>query len=101
MALVKKITLKQQVEETGLSKQVIFTGIVDDIELSCLYEIRDIFVMPHRQVETTLDTEGCPTVFLEAGALGIIAYCAIAYIFDRYLNYGIYGLIGERVAVLM
>lgn len=66
----KEKILKQQVEETGLSEQVVFTGIVDDIELSCLYEICDIFVMPHRQIETTLDTEGCPTVFLEASAHG-------------------------------
>jgi len=62
--------LKQEVEETGLSRQVIFTGRTDDIELSCLYEICDIFIMPHRQIETTLDTEGCPTVFLEASAHG-------------------------------
>lgn len=62
--------LIKQAEKSGLNNHVIFTGIVDDIELSCLYEICNIFVMPHRQVETTLDTEGCPTVFLEASAHG-------------------------------
>lgn len=66
----KERKLKQDVEEAGLSEQVIFTGMVDDEELSSLYEICDIFVMLHRQVETTLDTEGCPTVFLEASAHG-------------------------------
>ena len=66
----KEKNLVQHVQEAGLSNQVVFTGIVDDIELSCLYEICDIFVMPHRQVHSTLDTEGCPTVFLEASAHG-------------------------------
>jgi phosphatidyl-myo-inositol dimannoside synthase len=65
-----ELKLKREVEEAGLNKQVIFTGLVDDMELSCLYEICDIFIMPHRQLETTLDTEGCPTVFLEASAHG-------------------------------
>lgn len=62
--------LKQQVIDAGLTEQVIFAGRVDDGELSCLYEICEVFVMPHRQVPDTLDTEGCPTVFLEASAHG-------------------------------
>jgi len=66
----QEATLRQQVREAGLGEQVIFAGRVGDTELTCLYEICDVFVMPHRQVQTTLDTEGCPTVFLEASAHG-------------------------------
>lgn len=62
--------LEQQVAAAGLEGRVIFAGRVDDGELNCLYEICDIFVMPHRQLADSLDTEGCPTVFLEAGAHG-------------------------------
>ena len=62
--------LFKQVEVFNLSKQVIIIGNINDIELSSLYELCDIFVMPHREVKNTLDTEGCPTVFLEASAHG-------------------------------
>ncbi len=63
-------TLKQQVQDMGLASQVIFAGRVDDTELACLYEICEVFVLAHRQLPDSLDTEGCPTVFLEAGARG-------------------------------
>jgi phosphatidylinositol alpha-1,6-mannosyltransferase len=63
-------SLKAQVVRAGLSATVIFSGRVSDDEIAAFYEICDVFVMPHRQLENTLDTEGCPTVFLEAGAHG-------------------------------
>jgi phosphatidylinositol alpha-1,6-mannosyltransferase len=66
----QETALKQQVREAALGDRVVFAGRVDDAELACLYEICDVFVMPHRQIPTTLDTEGCPTVFLEASAHG-------------------------------
>ncbi|MEW5895446.1 MAG: glycosyltransferase family 4 protein [Candidatus Omnitrophota bacterium] len=62
--------LRQQAVNLGLNDDVIFAGRVNEEELTCLYEICEVFVMPHRQVPGTLDTEGCPTVFLEAGAHG-------------------------------
>lgn len=66
----QEILLRRRVQELGLDEHVVFAGRVDNEILNCLYEICDIFVMPHRQVSGTLDTEGCPTVFLEASAHG-------------------------------
>jgi phosphatidylinositol alpha-1,6-mannosyltransferase len=63
-------SLKKQAQHLGITSQVIFAGRIDDYKLNCLYDICDIFVMPHRQIKNTLDTEGCPTVFLEASAHG-------------------------------
>jgi phosphatidylinositol alpha-1,6-mannosyltransferase len=60
--------LRNMVAEMELQNQVIFAGRVSDEDLNILYEICDIFVMPHRQIEENLDTEGCPTVFLEASS---------------------------------
>jgi phosphatidylinositol alpha-1,6-mannosyltransferase len=62
--------LKEQVRRAGLEDYVLFTGGIDDDELACWYEICDIFVMPHRSLPEIRDTEGCPTVFLEASAHG-------------------------------
>ncbi len=62
--------LKEQVRRAGLDNYVIFAGEVSDDELACWYEICDIFVMPHRNLPEIRDTEGCPTVFLEASAHG-------------------------------
>jgi len=63
-------SLRMRSGEAGLDAHVIFTGLVDDSELACLYEICDVFVMPHREIRDTAETEGCPTVFLEASAHG-------------------------------
>lgn len=63
-------TLRQSVKDLCLGEHVIFAGRIDNETLNGLYEISDIFVMPHRLVPNTLDTEGCPTVFLEASAHG-------------------------------
>ncbi len=62
--------VKDQVRLTGLGDSVIFTGRAPDEEVAALYELCNVFVMPHRQLANNLDTEGCPTVFLEAGAHG-------------------------------
>lgn len=62
--------LRELVRRTGVEDYVLFTGRIDDSELSCWYEICDVFVMPHRELPSNRDTEGCPTVFLEAGAHG-------------------------------
>jgi phosphatidylinositol alpha-1,6-mannosyltransferase len=62
--------LKEMVRQAGLQNSVLFTGEIENNELACWYEICDIFVMPHRELPETRDTEGCPTVFLEAGAHG-------------------------------
>ncbi len=62
--------IMQIVKSAHLDDRVIFAGRVDDAELACLYEICDVFVMPHRLIQETMDTEGCPTVFLEASSHG-------------------------------
>jgi phosphatidylinositol alpha-1,6-mannosyltransferase len=62
--------LKELVRQAGLQDYVLFTGGIDNNELACWYAICDIFVMPHRNLPAIRDTEGCPTVFLEASAHG-------------------------------
>jgi phosphatidylinositol alpha-1,6-mannosyltransferase len=66
----QEVALHQRTHDLGLGAHVVFAGRIDNEELNCLYEICDMFIMPHRQVPSTLDTEGCPTVFLEASAHG-------------------------------
>ncbi|HBL22523.1 MAG TPA: hypothetical protein DDZ40_00205 [Deltaproteobacteria bacterium] len=61
--------LQALVQETGVENEVTFAGAVDEEDLQSLYNLCEIFVMPHRELENG-DTEGCPTVFLEAGAHG-------------------------------
>ena len=46
-----------------------FAGFVLDTEKAAFFDLCDVFAMPHRQLADA-DTEGCPTVFLEAGAHG-------------------------------
>jgi phosphatidyl-myo-inositol dimannoside synthase len=62
--------LRRKVRGADLDEVVCFAGLVEDAELACLYDLCDVFVMPHREVPATADTEGCPTVFLEASARG-------------------------------
>jgi phosphatidylinositol alpha-1,6-mannosyltransferase len=61
--------LQKLVDELGLRNHVIFSGFVDDDELAALYNLCDVFALPHKELEDG-DTEGCPTVFLEANAHG-------------------------------
>lgn len=58
------------INSLGLNEHVAFAGCADNAELSALYDLCDVFVMPHRELPGTNDTEGCPTVFLEASAHG-------------------------------
>jgi len=57
-------TLKEKVENLGLSEHVVFTGMVDEAEKADLYRLADVYVMPSRG-------EGFGFVFLEAMACGI------------------------------
>ncbi len=61
--------LKESAIELGVGDKVHFAGFVADEELPAYYEVSDVFAMPHRELPDG-DTEGCPTVFLEAGAHG-------------------------------
>ncbi len=59
--------IKSDIERKGLSSNVHLLGKLSDADLKWQYENADIFVMPHIELENG-DTEGCPTVFLEAGS---------------------------------
>ncbi|MFI5212914.1 MAG: glycosyltransferase family 4 protein [Gemmatimonadales bacterium] len=56
-------------ESAGVRDRVTFAGFVPDESLGALYELCDVLALPHRQLSNG-DTEGCPTVFLEANAHG-------------------------------
>lgn len=53
----------------GVSTYIRFLGFVPEQELPALFDICDLFSLPHRETSDG-DTEGCPTVFLEASAHG-------------------------------
>ena len=59
-------TIRSKIEELSLMQFVELKGRVSDEELEKEYQDADIFVMPHKELKDG-DTEGCPTVFLEAG----------------------------------
>jgi phosphatidylinositol alpha-1,6-mannosyltransferase len=61
--------LHKLVDELGLRNHVIFSGFIDDDELAALYDLCDVFALPHRELEGG-DTEGFGIVFLEANAHG-------------------------------
>ncbi len=61
--------LKSLASSLGVEHRVIFTGFVPEECMPVLYDLSELFVMPHRRLEDG-DTEGCPTVFLEANAHG-------------------------------
>ena len=61
--------LRALLAELGLERSVILAGFVPGQELACLFEICDVFAMPHRELADG-DTEGYGTVFLEASAHG-------------------------------
>lgn len=61
--------LEQLVKDLQLEDHVLFTGNLSRIELSTMYELCDIFVMPARQLYD-YDVEGFGTVYLEANYFG-------------------------------
>jgi len=61
--------LRALVVEFKMEAAVVLAGFVPDTDKAVLYEVCDVFAMPHRELPDG-DTEGCPTVFLEAGAHG-------------------------------
>jgi phosphatidylinositol alpha-1,6-mannosyltransferase len=52
-----------------LGKRIVIAGFVPTEEVPALYDLCTVFAMPQRELPDG-DTEGCPTVFLEAGAHG-------------------------------
>jgi phosphatidyl-myo-inositol dimannoside synthase len=60
------VRLLKLTKELKLSKNVLFTGEIDDPALCALYWLCDVFIMANRNLST--DIEGFGMVFLEAGA---------------------------------
>ena len=62
--------LEEKVKTLRLEKHVFIHGEISDEKLSRLYQESDLFVLAHMMLEDG-NTEGCPTVFSEAGGSGI------------------------------
>lgn len=69
--------IESKIKELKLESCVKMLGKISDDELEREYQWADIFVMPHKQLSDG-DTEGCPTVFLEASYhyIPVIGGCA-------------------------
>jgi phosphatidylinositol alpha-1,6-mannosyltransferase len=63
--------LEKLAEDTGVAKDVVFSGPVSWAELPRLYAAGDVFAMPCRTRRGGLDIEGLGIVYLEASALGM------------------------------
>jgi phosphatidylinositol alpha-1,6-mannosyltransferase len=63
--------LERLARETGVSRDVVFTGAVPAAELSAHYRAGDVFAMPCRTRRAGLDVEGLGMVYLEASASGL------------------------------
>jgi len=61
--------LRQLTDDLGLSQRVTFAGYVPTAELSGLYNMCDIMIMPNRE-DSGGEVEGFGIVFLEASAAG-------------------------------
>ena len=57
--------IRKRISDLSLNHFVDLKGKVSESELEHYYSSSDVFVMPHKQLKNG-DTEGCPTVFLEA-----------------------------------
>ncbi len=65
-----KFKLEELIKKKQLENYVYLAGNVEDLELARIYSDSDLFVLAHRMLKNG-DTEGCPTVFSEAGGQGI------------------------------
>jgi phosphatidylinositol alpha-1,6-mannosyltransferase len=63
--------LEKLAAQTGVAKDVVFSGPVSWAELPRLYAAGDVFAMPCRTRRGGLDIEGLGIVYLEASALGM------------------------------
>jgi phosphatidylinositol alpha-1,6-mannosyltransferase len=61
--------LEELAERIAPGAVMFFHGLGDQ-DVATLYDSCTVFVMPHRTIPETGDTEGCPTVFLEASLHG-------------------------------
>ena len=63
--------LERLAADTGVARDVVFSGPVEWSELPRLYAAGDVFAMPCRTRRGGLDIEGLGIVYLEASALGM------------------------------
>ena len=63
--------LERIVRETGVERDVVFTGSVPWEDLPLYYAVGDVFAMPCRTRRAGLDVEGLGIVYLEASATGL------------------------------
>ncbi|MEV0133360.1 glycosyltransferase family 4 protein [Dactylosporangium sp. NPDC050688] len=66
-----RATLERLARETGVERDVVFTGSVSWAELPAHYAAGDVFAMPCRTRRRGLDVEGLGIVYLEASATGL------------------------------
>ncbi|MEU0081593.1 glycosyltransferase family 4 protein [Micromonospora tulbaghiae] len=64
-------TLEKLARQTGLERDVVFTGSVPSAELPAHYAAGDVYTMPCRTRNRGLDVEGLGIVYLEASATGL------------------------------
>ncbi|MDG4753345.1 glycosyltransferase family 4 protein [Micromonospora sp. WMMD718] len=64
-------TLEKLARQTGLERDVVFTGSVPSAELPAHYAAGDVYAMPCRTRNRGLDVEGLGIVYLEASATGL------------------------------
>ncbi len=64
-------TLEKLARQTGVDREVVFTGSVPSAELPAHYAAGDVYAMPCRTRNRGLDVEGLGIVYLEASATGL------------------------------
>jgi phosphatidylinositol alpha-1,6-mannosyltransferase len=64
-------TLEKLARQTGVERDVVFTGTVPAAELPAHYAAGDVYAMPCRTRNRGLDVEGLGIVYLEASATGL------------------------------
>lgn len=84
--------LQAQIERLNLEDCVELHGLTNDETLAALYSESDLFVLAHTMLENG-DTEGCPTVFSEAGSMGLPLIGGINAGSDTAINEGENGFI--------
>ncbi|MET7834555.1 glycosyltransferase family 4 protein [Micromonospora sediminicola] len=66
-----RATLEKLARQTGVERDVVFTGSVPTAELPAHYAAGDVYAMPCRTRNRGLDVEGLGIVYLEASATGL------------------------------
>ncbi len=66
-----RATLEKLARQTGVERDVVFTGSVPSAELPAHYAAGDVYAMPCRTRNQGLDVEGLGIVYLEASATGL------------------------------